>query len=82
MLSLWRWLTGPADDDLDALVRIPDLDWWQWYLVGIVVTYGYAFNTHKIIDASGSDMTPLATIFTALFWPLFWSTEVFSWILP
>jgi hypothetical protein len=53
----------------------------KWYCVIALLTFGYTANAEEIIAANGADLTVLLALPCGVFWPLYWSQEVFSWLI-
>lgn len=72
------------------------INWWRYdlqftalsfkqkvtaYVWVFVLTFGYTCATQPELAANGNDITGFVSFFKALCWPLFWSYQVFDWLL-
>jgi hypothetical protein len=75
--NFWSWLSGGPY----ASKRPPLKLTWRSYAVIGTLTYGYVVNAESFLNAAGDEGIGFVAIAYAAGWPLYWSQEVFSWIL-
>lgn len=76
--SVWNWMNGR---DLQTYKFVPPKLTWRSYVVAAVLTYGYAYNAHPYINSADEGVTAITSFGAAVAWPLFWSAELFSWLM-
>lgn len=53
----------------------------KFYFAMVVLTFGYTANAEEVLAANGADVTGFFAVLAAMFWPLYWSQEFFSWFI-
>jgi len=75
VVNWWRYDSNYSLPTITAKSKI------RGYIITGILTYGYAAASNPVINDADVDVTMFTALGAAVFWPLYWSWEFFSWFV-